>query len=69
MRCPYCNSRNTNIIDSRPNISGTRRTRRCVCHDCGERFTTIEIYREDYIKAKDFKHKIERIGEILIRGE
>lgn len=69
MRCPYCNSRNTNVIDSRPNIAETRRTRRCICNECDERFTTIEIYRDEYLRIKAIKRKMERIGEILIKGE
>ena len=69
MRCLYCESKNTNVLDSRPNLSGTTRYRRWICNDCGERFTSIEIYREDYLRMKAIKRKLERIGEVLIRGE
>lgn len=69
MRCLYCESKNTNVLDSRPNLSGTTRYRRWICNDCDERFTTIEIYREEYLRAKTIKRKLERIGEVLIRGE
>ena len=69
MKCPYCNSRNTSVIDSRPNLTDTRRTRRCVCNKCGERFTTTEVYRDEYVRLQMIKRKLERIGEVLIRGE
>ena len=69
MKCPYCNSKNTNVLDSRPNLSATTRYRRWICNDCDERFTTIEIYREEYLRAKMIKRKLERIGEVLIKGD
>jgi transcriptional repressor NrdR len=40
MRCPYCTSQDTRVIDSREADDGIRRRRECV--SCGERFTTYE---------------------------
>ena len=54
MKCPYCSSENTRVIDSRPadDNNSIRRRRRCekcgkirrrrLCDDCGKRFTTYE---------------------------
>jgi len=42
MRCPYCNSNDSQVKDSRPNeTDGTIRRRR-TCSECGARFTTLE---------------------------
>ena len=41
MRCPYCQSEDTQVKDSRPTEDGAIRRRR-VCSDCGGRFTTFE---------------------------
>ena len=68
MKCPYCNSKNTNVLDSRPNLSATTRYRRWICNDCGERFTSIEIYREEYLQAKHNQRKLNNIAEFLITG-
>ena len=40
MRCPYCGSRETKVVDKRDNDAVTRRRRRC--SRCAGRFTTYE---------------------------
>ncbi len=40
MRCPFCSSGNSRVIDTRSAESGIRRRREC--EDCGRRFTTYE---------------------------
>ena len=42
MRCPFCQSDNTSVKDSRPAEDVTSIRRRRVCLDCGGRFTTFE---------------------------
>ncbi len=42
MRCPYCQSEDTQVKDSRPAEDGGAIRRRRVCPDCGGRFTTFE---------------------------
>ena len=42
MRCPFCQSLNTHVKDSRPAEDGASIRRRRVCGDCGGRFTTFE---------------------------
>ena len=40
MRCPYCDSEQTRVIDTTHNVRGIRRRR--VCTDCDRRFSTVE---------------------------
>ena len=40
MRCPYCGSVRTRVIDTTPGTQSVRRRR--VCRSCAERFSTME---------------------------
>ncbi|MBE6036024.1 MAG: transcriptional repressor NrdR [Clostridiales bacterium] len=42
MKCPFCETRDTRVIDSRPTEDGHAIRRRRVCDHCGKRFTTYE---------------------------
>lgn len=42
MRCPYCRSDNTEVIDSRDAVNGESVRRRRECASCEKRFTTYE---------------------------
>ncbi|AQS41471.1 MAG: Transcriptional repressor NrdR [Candidatus Tokpelaia hoelldobleri] len=42
MRCPYCQSEDTQVKDSRPTEDGAVIRRRRICPVCGGRFTTFE---------------------------
>ena len=42
MRCPWCGSAETRVVDSRPAEEGTSIRRRRSCESCGKRFTTFE---------------------------
>ena len=42
MKCPFCRSENTRVIDSRPADDNNSIRRRRLCDDCGKRFTTYE---------------------------
>ncbi|MEE8886205.1 MAG: transcriptional regulator NrdR [Eubacteriales bacterium] len=42
MRCPYCNSDNTRVVDSRPVEEDNSIRRRRICDHCKRRFTTYE---------------------------
>ncbi len=44
MKCKFCNSANSKVIDSRLNEDGTSIRRRRECVECGRRFTTFEEY-------------------------
>ena len=42
MRCPFCSSENTRVVDSRPVEDTNSIRRRRLCDNCGKRFTTYE---------------------------
>lgn len=42
MKCPFCSSENTRVIDSRPADDNCSIRRRRLCDDCSKRFTTYE---------------------------
>lgn len=67
MKCPYCSSDNTRVIDSRPVDDNTAIRRRRNCDDCGRRFTTFEkvetiplmIIKKDNTRERYDRSKIE----------
>jgi transcriptional repressor NrdR len=42
MKCPYCGSEDTRVINSRPADEGSAIRRRRECASCGRRYTTYE---------------------------
>ena len=46
MRCPFCDSADTKVIDSRPTEEGHAIRRRRGCDKCNRRFTTYEKVEE-----------------------
>ncbi len=46
MNCPFCNTPDTKVIDSRPTEEGNAIRRRRECEVCGKRFTTYEKVEE-----------------------
>lgn len=42
MKCPFCSSDNTRVIDSRPADDNNSIRRRRLCDECAKRFTTYE---------------------------
>ncbi len=42
MKCPYCSSNDTRVVNSRPSDEGNAIRRRRECSDCHRRFTTYE---------------------------
>lgn len=55
MRCPFCRSEDTRVIDSRLSDDGDAVRRRRECNACGERFTTLEhaSLRMPYVVKSD----------------
>lgn len=68
MRCPFCLSEETRVIDSRLAEDGDAVRRRRECSDCGERFTTLEraFLRMPQIVKSD--HKREPFNEHKLRA-
>ena len=68
MKCPYCSSENTRVIDSRPADDNNSIRRRRLCDDCGKRFTTYEkvetipliIIKKDNNREQYNRTKIEK---------
>ncbi|GAB5507933.1 MAG: transcriptional repressor NrdR [Rhizobiaceae bacterium] len=69
MRCPYCQSLDTQVKDSRPAEDGNAIRRRRVCPDCGGRFTTFErVQLRDLIVTKKSGRKVPFDRDKLIRS-
>lgn len=47
MKCPYCHSNNTRVLDSRATEDDTAIRRRRLCEDCDKRFSTYERYEDN----------------------
>ncbi len=69
MRCPYCQSDDTQVKDSRPAEDGAAIRRRRVCPVCGGRFTTFErVQLRDLVVAKRSGRKVPFDREKLRRS-
>ena len=49
MKCPYCDSPNTRVIDSRSTDDDRAIRRRRLCEDCDKRFSTCERYEDSTV--------------------
>ncbi|WP_421851802.1 transcriptional regulator NrdR [Oricola sp.] len=75
MRCPFCQSHDTQVKDSRPAEDGSVIRRRRVCPDCGGRFTTFErvqlrdlfVVKKNGRKVPFDRDKLARSFEIALR--
>lgn len=75
MRCPFCQSHNTHVKDSRPAEDNTVIRRRRGCDDCGGRFTTFErvqlreltVVKRDGAKQVFDRDKLARSVKIAAR--
>lgn len=64
MRCPFCNSADTKVIDSRPADEQNSIRRRRECEKCGKRFTTyerLETFPLMVIKKDDTREPYDRL--------
>ncbi|QDZ00923.1 transcriptional repressor NrdR [Nitratireductor mangrovi] len=69
MRCPYCQSEDTQVKDSRPAEDGAVIRRRRVCPDCGGRFTTFErVQLRDLVVVKKSGRKVPFDRDKLMRS-
>ncbi len=68
MKCPYCGSQDTRVIDSRSADDGASIRRRRSCDQCGKRFTTYEkvetipliVIKKDNNREQYDRGKLER---------
>lgn len=69
MRCPFCQSEDTQVKDSRPAEDGAAIRRRRVCPDCGGRFTTFErVQLRDLVVVKRSGRKVPFDRDKLLRS-
>jgi len=73
MKCPYCTSENSKVLDSRSNDDTNSIRRRRECLNCGKRFTTYETIESTPILVikKDGSRQsfdIEKIKRGLIKA-
>ncbi len=60
MRCPYCNSSESQVKDSRPDTEDATIRRRRVCNDCGAKFTTVERVQMRDLTVRKNNGKLEQ---------
>ena len=73
MRCPYCQSVDSKVVDSRDTESGIRRRRECL--SCARRFTTYErietmplwVVKKDGRREEFNRQKL--LGGLIIAGK
>ena len=65
MKCPYCGSSDSRVIDTRDARDAIRRRR--VCKDCGQRFTTYEraILGAPQVVKRDGRREEWDFGKLL----
>ncbi|GGA52839.1 transcriptional repressor NrdR [Kroppenstedtia guangzhouensis] len=69
MRCPYCHSIGSRVLDSRPAHEGKSIRRRRQCESCGRRFTTFEMLeKKPLIVIKKDGGREEFNRDKLLRG-
>lgn len=62
MNCPKCGSDETAVRDTR--MTGIVRYRRRKCNRCGNKFSTMEIPMQEYIRLKADEAAVESIQEV-----
>ena len=68
MRCPFCSSENTRVIDSRLADEGDQVRRRRECMECRERFTTYEAAEFNYPRVIKSDGRREQFTEDKLRS-
>ncbi len=68
MRCPFCLTMDTRVIDSRLVGAGDQIRRRRECMDCKERFTTYESAELNYPRIIKSDGRREQFSEDKLRG-
>lgn len=69
MRCPFCQSEDTQVRDSRPAEDGVAIRRHRVCPNCGGRFTTFErVQLRNLVVVKRSGRKVPFDRDKLLRS-
>ena len=69
MHCPFCNTADSKVIDSRLAAEGCQIRRRRECIGCGERFTTFESYEVVMPRVIKSDGKSEPFDEAKLRRQ
>ncbi len=67
MRCPYCNSTDSRVTDSRPDTEDAIIRRRRVCEQCGAKFTTVERIQMRDLMVRKNSGKLEAFDREKLR--
>ena len=67
MRCPYCNSSESQVKDSRPDADESCIRRRRICESCGAKFTTVERVQLRDLRVKKTGGNIEPFDRSKIK--
>ncbi len=59
MKCPYCSSSDTHVVNSRPSDDGHAIRRRRECDTCNRRFTTYERTQLEALMVKKRSGRLE----------
>lgn len=69
MKCPYCDSNDTKVIDSRATEENHAIRRRRLCLNCNKRFSTYERYEDSTIMVVKKDNTREQFNPVkLING-
>ncbi len=73
MKCPYCNTPDTRVVDSRTDDNAHSIKRRRVCPNCQKKFTTYEYVERPtiYVVKKDGRRELfdpEKIKSGLVKA-
>ena len=68
MKCPFCQHRESRVLDSRTSDDHTAVRRRRECQECGRRFTTYERVGEVrlYVVKKDTRREPFERGKVVL---
>jgi len=69
VRCPYCGSRDTRVLDSRDVREGEAIRRRRLCGACQRRFTTYEVFEQPELMVIKRDGRRERFDPRKLRGK
>jgi transcriptional repressor NrdR len=60
MKCPYCSTADTRVVDSRESEDGLSIKRRRMCPNCQKKFTTYEYIERPtiYVVKKDGRREL-----------
>ena len=67
MKCPYCNSPESQVKDSRPDEGDGTIRRRRICEKCGAKFTTVECVKLRELRVKKSGGAIEPFSRDKIK--